>query len=115
MTAYAVANRSPSRSRKPIRHPKYLRFVRGLPCAVSGRTWGIEAAHTGAHGLGQKASDLDTIPLNRMFHLAGYAFSYHTLGRVEFEKYHGVSIRRIIVETQRMAVNCGILAALASE
>jgi hypothetical protein len=108
MIAYAVANRGPSRNRKPIRHPKYLKFVRGLPCAISGASWGVEACHTGDHGLRQKSSDLDAIPLNRIFHRPGYPFSYHTLGRVQFEKHHGVSISRIITETQLRADIAGI-------
>lgn len=108
MKAYAVAISSPVRSRKPVRHPKYLRFVRGLPCAVSGRNWGIEASHVGGHGVGQKASDIDAIPLAREFHRTG-PHSYHTLGRVRFERYHGVSVERIIAETQLRAEACGIL------
>jgi hypothetical protein len=107
MIAYAIANRSPTRSRKLIQHPKYLKFVRGLPCAVSGRTYGVESAHTGSHGLSQKASDLDTIPLAREFHTNG-PHSYHVLGRIKFEEYHGVSVKRIIEETQLRAVACGI-------
>jgi hypothetical protein len=105
--AYAIATTAPSRSRKPIQHPKYLKFVRGLPCAVSGRMWGIEACHCGGRGLGQKASDLDTIPLNRKLHTNG-PHSYHVLGRVRFEDYHGVSVERIIRETQLRAEACGI-------
>jgi hypothetical protein len=108
MKAYAVANTSPSRSRKPIRHPAYLRFVRGLPCAVSGRNWGIEAAHTGPRALGRKADDTDAIPLAREFHTKG-KYSYHVLGRVRFEEYHGVSIQAVITETQLRAEACGIL------
>jgi hypothetical protein len=107
MRAYAVANTAPSRSRKPVQHLKYLKFVRGLPCAVSGRTYGVESAHTGSHGLSQKASDLDAIPLNREFHTRG-KYSYHVLGRVKFEEYHGVSVARIIAETQLRAEACGI-------
>lgn len=108
MKAYAVAITALPRSRKPIRHPAYLRFVRGLPCAVSGRNWGIEAAHTGPHGLRQKASDLDAIPLAREFHTRG-KYSYHMLGRLKFEQYHGVLIDQIVAETRLRAEACGIL------
>ncbi len=105
--AYSVAITALRTSRKPIQHPNYLRFVRGLPCAVSGRNWGIEAAHTGCHGLRQKASDLDAIPLAREFHTRG-KYSYHVLGRVRFEQHHGVSVQKIIQETQLRAEACGI-------
>lgn len=108
LNAYAVNIRPSPRSRKPIRHLNYLRFVRGLPCAVSGRNWGIEACHTGRHGLGQKAADTDVIPLAREFHTKG-PHSYHVLGRVKFEQYHGVSVDAIIAETQLRAEACGIL------
>jgi hypothetical protein len=48
---------------KPIRDPAYRAFVRKLPCVACGRTRRIEACHTGPHGFGQKASDLNCIPL----------------------------------------------------
>jgi len=47
---------------KPVRDPQYLKFIRLLPCIGCGKTWGSQAMHSGAHGLGQKASDLDTLP-----------------------------------------------------
>jgi hypothetical protein len=108
MKAYAVAITARQTSRKPVQHPKYLKFVRGLPCAVSGRNWGIEAAHTGGRGLKQRNDDVLAIPLAREFHQPGYPHSYHTLGRVRFEEYHGVSVERIIEETQLRAIACGI-------
>ncbi len=100
--------RTPGRDRKPIRHPDYLRFVRGLPCAVSGRNWGIEACHTGSHGLGQKSDDILAIPLAREFHTLG-KYSYHVLGRIRFEEYHRVRIDRIVAETQLRAEACGFI------
>ncbi len=48
---------------KPVRDPAYRRFIRSLPCAACGKSRFIECAHTGPHGLSQKASDLDCIPL----------------------------------------------------
>ncbi len=105
--AYAVATTAPRTSRKPVQHPKYLKFVRGLPCAISGRLYGVESAHTGSRGLKQKADDLQAIPLAREFHTEG-KYSYHVLGRVRFEQHHGVSVERIIRETQLRAEACGI-------
>lgn len=55
------------RGQKPTRDPNYLKFIRSLPSAVSGRG-GCDACHTGPHGLGQKSSDLATIPLTRKEH-----------------------------------------------
>src|SRR5665647_3727832 len=53
---------------KPIRDPEYRRFIKRLPCAGCGKTWWIEACHTGPHALNQKSSDLDCIPLCRKCH-----------------------------------------------
>jgi hypothetical protein len=50
---------------QPVRNRSYLAFVRTFPCAGCGSRRRVEAAHTGPHGLSQKASDLDTIPLCR--------------------------------------------------
>ena len=58
------------RASKPVRDPAYLRFIRALPCVACLRTWSVEAAHTGAHGIGQKSCDLKTIPLCRRCHPA---------------------------------------------
>ena len=80
---------------KPVRDPEYLRFIRGQPCCVCGRTWGIEAAHTGPRGLGQKASDHSCIPLCWKHHRTGRD-SYHTLGRVTFSEAHSLDIAAAI-------------------
>jgi hypothetical protein len=47
---------------KPERNPAYLRFIRRFPCIGCGTTRGIEAMHSGPHGLSQKASDLTALP-----------------------------------------------------
>ena len=64
---------------KPVRNSEYLRWIRTLPCAVCRATRGVEAAHTGPHGLGQKSSDLSAIPLCARHHRTG-PDSYHKLG-----------------------------------
>src|SRR5437899_8847321 len=84
------------RPMKPVRDPEYLRFIRGQPCCVCERTWGIEAAHTGPRGLGQKASDHSCIPLCWKHHRKG-CDSYHILGRVRFSDVHGLEITVIIL------------------
>ncbi len=93
---------------RPGRNPAYVKFVRSQPCCVSGRNWGVEFAHTGPRGLSQTANDLDGIPLNREFHLARYKNSYHSLGRVKFEIFHGISVERTIQYLQALAVSSGI-------
>jgi hypothetical protein len=50
-------------SLKPVRDDAYLRWIRSWPCLVCSTRRRIEAAHTGPHGIGQKASDTSCIPL----------------------------------------------------
>lgn len=50
---------------KPVRDPLYLKFIRSMPSAKSGR-YGCDPCHTGPTG--QKASDLSCIPLSSKEH-----------------------------------------------
>lgn len=52
----------------PVRDREYLRFIKRLPCVACLRTWSVDPAHTGPHGIGQKSCDLQTIPLCRRCH-----------------------------------------------
>jgi hypothetical protein len=79
---------------KPARNPRYLAFIRTLPCAVCGTRRNIEAAHTGPRGLGQKAPDTSAIPLCVKHHRTG-SDSYHKLGR-RFAQYHRLDIQAIV-------------------
>jgi len=65
--------------RGPERIPEYRAFVRQFPCCACGVCFGIEAAHTGAHGLGQKSSDRSCIPLCASCHRTGQ-WALHRLG-----------------------------------
>ena len=104
---YRVASQSLPSLPCSLQNRLYLKFVRSMVCCACGRQWNIEAAHTGARGLGTKASDLDTIPLCRLHHQYGPK-SYHVLGRIRFEQVHGLTIRTIIASLQIRAVACGI-------
>lgn len=94
-TAYQIKPRSLAKPVKPVRNPDYLKFVRSQYCCVSGRNWGVEACHTGAHGLRQKASDLDAIPLIRELHSTG-PYALDTIGRAAFERHFNIDIQQII-------------------
>ena len=65
---------------KSPRNPRYLAWIRTQPCCVCGAKRGIEASHTGPHGIGQKSPDSSAIPLCAKHHRTG-ADSYHRLGR----------------------------------
>ena len=80
---------------KPERNRAYRRFIRTFPCVACGSWRWIEAAHFGPHGLSQKASDLDTLPLCRRDHRIGLA-SYHALGPVRFALTHHLDIDDLI-------------------
>src|SRR5271169_5833384 len=84
-----------SRDMKPGRSRYYLAWIRTLPCVVCGSTRGIEASHTGPHGLGQKSSDYSAIPLCAKHHRTG-SDSYHRLGPRRFSEVHNLDIRAIV-------------------
>ena len=80
---------------KPPRSRLYLAWIRTLPCIVCGSTRGIEASHTGPHGLGQKSSDFSAIPLCGAHHRKGRD-SYRKLGPRKFSEVHGLDVRAIV-------------------
>jgi len=100
MIAYAVRNSASPRDPKPSRHSDYLRFIRRQPCVVCARTWGIESAHTGQRGLGQKADDRFALPLCRHHHRTGQD-SHHRLGK-RFWGFHGLNRVELIQQLQKL-------------
>jgi len=68
-----------------------------LPCLVCGAKRGIEASHTGPHGLGQKSADLSAIPLCARHHRTGRD-SYHKLGPRKFAEFHNLDIPAIVLK-----------------
>ena len=91
--------RPPLRRRRPRRGPardwKYRAWIRSFPCVACGALPRVEAAHTGDHGISQKASDYSAIPLCRHCHTTG-PYAYHVIGRVSFERWHNISIKDIV-------------------
>jgi hypothetical protein len=80
---------------KPYRSSRYLAWIRTLPCAVCKTDKYIEAAHTGPHGMSQKAPDTSAIPLCRKHHQFGND-SYHRLGPRKFSDTHKIDIPSIV-------------------
>jgi hypothetical protein len=80
---------------KPVRNPGYLHWIRSIPCAVCRTRRGIEAAHTGPHGISQKSSDFSAIPLCARHHRTGED-SYHRLGPRRFREVHGLDIPALV-------------------
>jgi len=80
---------------QPARDPKYLAWIRTHPCVVCGVNRGIEASHTGPHGLGQKSPDTSAIPLCHRHHRTGKD-SYHRLGPRRFSEVHNLNIQALV-------------------
>src|SRR5262249_26307210 len=80
---------------KPARNPKYLAWIRTLPCLVCGSRVGVEASHTGPRGLGQKSADLNAVPLCYRHHRTGND-SYHRLGARRFAQLHNLDLPSIV-------------------
>jgi len=67
----------------PTRSSAHLKWIRTQPCVVCFSKRNVEAAHVGSRGMGQKCSDLETIPLCQPHHR-----EQHRVGlRVFVEKY----------------------------
>jgi hypothetical protein len=82
--------------RGPSRDPRYMAWIRTLPCAVCGSKWRVEAAHTGSDGgMAQKASDYSCVPLCRYCH-TGRPGAYHRIGKGEFARAHGVNLGELV-------------------
>jgi hypothetical protein len=80
---------------KTTRSAKYLAYIRRQPCLISGCRGKAEAAHTGRHGVGIKASDFDAVPLCTEHHTLS-AHSYHALGERPFAKFWGLDLAATI-------------------
>lgn len=92
MTLYQIASYfKPGKPQPPERNEAYKRFIRRFPCVCCGKSRWIEAAHFGKHGISQKASDKDVLPLCHICHQTGPK-AYHKLGPVNFAAYHGIDV-----------------------
>ncbi len=88
---------------KPFRNKKYLKWVRSLPCIMSGRTDNVIAHHIIAcqmgGGMGTKASDLFAIPMNTEEHARLHGG----------ETIHYIDQKAEALRTIEKAVNEGVL------
>jgi Protein of unknown function (DUF968) len=74
----------------PIRSEDYKRWIRSWPCLVCATRRQVEAAHTGPHGIGQKASDLQTVPLCKEHHAELHQ------GVQEFQERHQIELADVV-------------------
>lgn len=90
---------------KPHRDPKYLRWVKTLPSAISGQP-ADDPHHLIGHGqggMGTKVSDYLTFPLTRLEH-----DRLHRMGWKAWEEIHG-SQWRFVAMTLLRAIDEGKL------
>ena len=95
--------RKPRRTprRGPERNPEYRQWVRSQwACAACGVLNGIEAAHTGPHGLSSKSPDRTCIPLCNDCHQTG-PNALHRLGPVAFQATWKLDIEWLVGELNR--------------
>jgi hypothetical protein len=97
------------RPQKPFRSAKYRAWIRTFPCVACGFEYAIEAAHTGPHGLSQKASDLTCIPLCRDHHRVGYD-ALDRIGPKRFAATFGIDVPALILSLNCSARARGVLA-----
>lgn len=87
------------------RNPHWLKFVRSLPCVVSGAP-ADDAHHLIGHnqgGMGTKASDYFAFPLTRYEHTA-----LHDRGWKAWEELHHSQWRHVAM-TMHTAIDLGVL------
>ncbi len=72
------------------RDQDYLSWIRQWPCFICARDIEVEAAHVGQHGLGTKASDLQTVSLCPLHHRGSYGLD--KIGRERFEAKYNVDL-----------------------
>lgn len=76
---------------KAYRSKALLKFVRTLPCAITGKVGDdIDPHHITTGGTGMKGDDRLVVPLCNSLHR-----EYHQLGRASFEKRYGVNMRAL--------------------
>lgn len=75
---------------KPARDAAYRQWIKRFPCFACGSTRMVDPAHTGPHGISQKASDYTCIPLCRRCHDVYDAAPY------QFQEAHGWNMPEII-------------------
>ena len=97
--AYSVAGMIRYRPGPVERDWKYLKYIRQFPCAVCG-AYRSEACHVGPHGIGQKASDIQTIPLCSKHHRTG-PDALHKLGPVKFQVLHRLDFTALVMLFQK--------------
>ena len=85
-----IAQRPLYISAPPVRSEDYKRWIRSWPCLVCATRRNIEASHTGAHGIGQKSSDLQTVPLCKEHHNELHQ------GVQEFQERHQIELADVV-------------------
>jgi hypothetical protein len=86
---------------RPQRSAKYRRFIAAMPCAVCRSRKGVEAAHTGSHGIAEKSDDRQTIPLCIRHHRLD-TFALDKVGPEIFSEMQRIEIPKLIEKFNRL-------------
>jgi hypothetical protein len=76
---------------KTYKNPKYLEYIRTLPCCVCRR--GAEPHHADTGGVGIKCSDTRAIPLCHRCHV-----ECHAIGRNTFQEKNNIDFKTVQVK-----------------
>ncbi len=85
---------------KPARNARYRAWIGSLPCAACGTLQNVEAAHTGPHGFGEKASDYTCIPLCAEHHRTG-PDALHKIGPERFQRRFSLDISQLVARLKK--------------
>lgn len=72
---------------KTYRSEKYLKFVRSLPCCVSGSSLDVQTHHLFKSGTALKGDDLSCIPIRADLHA-----ELHQIGWSTFQERHRINL-----------------------
>jgi len=92
---------------KPFRSKKYMEYVRGLPCSITGVTGQTDPHHAKGYGFGGmscKPSDFFIMPLKHDLHQM-----LHAQGHSWFEDMYNKRQIDCVVKTLRKALQDGVI------
>ena len=84
---------------KTYRNPKYLEYIRTLPCCVCRRS-GVAPHHADTGGMGLKCNDTRTVPLCYKHHM-----ECHALGRITFQEAYNICFISIQIKCLEDYIN----------
>ena len=85
---------------EPHRDPKYLEYIRSLPCCITEKTGSVDPHHVFTGGVSLKCSDYFTIPLDHEKHE-----ELHRIGKESFILKYDINIKNILLKCMANYIN----------